>query len=253
MDVYFERIAGVAEAKATRRMPRVEGGEPTEAMVPDAEEVELDDDGFPVSPLKDQDHLWFVQAAQLYRPLQRCARTARGNGALMIAGGLLTGLAGLVVFHVVTMVVGLILITLGSMERSTARDVAAARPGSTGRLAFNQLVLFALVALYCGAQMKSFHTAYAKTGFRTDELVERIERLPGELGQVGAQLEALGPSLQATVPNLVYAFWALVAVSSLFFQGTLALYYLTRKRRIRLFYQELPPWVVDIVKTITVR
>lgn len=249
MDVYFERIAGVTERNAGRKMPR--GGEAsTEAMVPAEANVAVDEDGFPVSPLRDQDELWFVQAAQLYRPLAVCARTARSDGMVLALCGLLTGLLGLATMHIVTIVVGLILLTIGFMERSSAKDVAAAKPGSTGRLALNQLILLVLVVLYCGSQMQSFHTAYAKTGYTTERLEQAVSQLPAEFGSLSAQLQSVAPALKESVPNLVYAFWALVALASICFQGTLLLYYLTRKRHLRHFYGELPPWVVKIVKTI---
>lgn len=224
-------------------------------MVPD-EEVQgtqaLDEDGFPLSPLREQDELWFIQAAELYRPLARCARTARASGMLMILSGVLALAAGGLTMHVVTLVIGLILVTLGAIERSAAGDVARAELKAPGRLALNQLMLFGLVVLYCGAQMKSFHTAFAKSGTVT-EVANQLSSIPAELDPLRQELLAMLPELEPVLPKLIFGFFGLMAALSLVFQGYLAAYYATRKNKVRTFHRELPPWVSNLVTLVSSR
>lgn len=173
MDVYFERIAGVGEAKganarrpaagqasqAATRLELDDDGQPHDP----GSEVALDEMGFPLSPLREQDELWFVQASQLYRPLQKCAATARASGTMMLVSGVFTMLWAAVSSafgglqeNLVSLVIGLILVTLGFIERSSGNDISACKVSAPTRLAWNQLMLFAVVTLYCGVQMKSF-------------------------------------------------------------------------------------------------
>ncbi|MCB9897890.1 MAG: hypothetical protein H6825_07800 [Planctomycetes bacterium] len=258
MDVYFERIAGVGEAKgANARRPMVPGqaADPARLELVDdghvadpGAEVPLDDMGFPLSPLRDQDELWFVQAAHLYRPLEKCARTARASGSFMLVSGIVTLLfAGISAAfgglqeNLVTLVIGLILATLGIIERSAGNDIAQCKVSAPSRLAWNQLMVFGVIALYCGLQMKGFASDPSAAAL-SPEVQESLASTP--------QFAGIADSVSSLDTMIVYSFFGFVVVTSLLFQGGMAMYYLSRRKRIQRFHQELPPWVSRIVLTV---
>lgn len=271
-DVYFERIAGVGvpgdkPVKAPR--PKLELSMDDDDLPTEAHELEtappipgtspehagLDDNGFPVNPLKNQDQLWFVQAGELYRPIERCAITARGSGLMLIASGVFTLLgsaiatlfAGSVTSQLIPLVVGAMLVTLGMIERGAARDVMRARPKACSKLILNQVVLFGVIALWCGSEMQGFHSSDAAQGqvLSGEERALMQEALPALAGQIELW--------EAQVPSMVYGFFGFLVIMSLVFQGTLAFYYAGTKRRMKAFQTQVPPWVSEIVTTILAR
>ena len=72
---------------------------------------------------------------------------------------------------------------------------------------------------------------------------DEMAQLPPE---VAAPLTSLAPVLAQGL--LVVMLGALLAV-----HGTLALYFLSRRRRVAEFHSELPPWVARVVVTISGR
>jgi len=256
-DVYFERIAGVGERRPERRLPKgavsVEladvshelpgGGEASAAPAAPAE-IEIDENGFPVSPLRDQEELWFVQAANLYRPLDKGAGVARSSGLFMVLCGALTAVGGLVTVNMVTIVVGLIFVVLGTMERGAGNELSRAVASAPARLALNQALVFALIAIYCFAQIKGYDMS---TAHALAEAEAQIAQLPtAEQQEVARKLVNMGPRLVMLVNGGIIG-------ASLLFQGFMASYYLGKRRRIREFHDELPPWVSGIVKTVATR
>ena len=66
VDVYFERIAGVSDPNAPKDQAAAPLAPPTAAAAaPSTASDALDPNGFPLSPMQDQDHLWFVQVVSL--------------------------------------------------------------------------------------------------------------------------------------------------------------------------------------------
>jgi hypothetical protein len=260
-DVYFERIAGVGERQSEPRRPKGAEGAPALTMNADMDadvgpeidlnaplqattnEAGMDDNGFPTSPLRDQEDLWFVQAAGLYSPISKGANTARTSGMIMLLSGVFTLLLGALGMNVVTMVIGLIFSTLGWMERSAGNDLAQVKSSAPTRLALNQLLIFALVAGTCFMGVKSADVQAAQAMTATEA---QIAELPAEAQGMARQMAELGPSA-------IYMVFGAIAAVSLLFQGTMAIYYMSRRRKVREFDEELPPWVADIVRTISVR
>jgi len=269
-DVYFERIAGVGapgEANKPQRRPKPElvlsmdddlTGEPDPEDLPATapSHVGLDENGFPLNPLKNQDQLWFVQAGELYRPIERAASTARASGTLIMVSGLLTVLiAGIVALaqgdpmsQLIALVVGAMLITLGAIERGASRDIARAVPRACSRLVWNQMMLFGVVVLWCGSEMKNFQDV-AISGNASVISPEAEPLLAEAFPAMATQVEQLNEML----PALIYGFFGFLVVMSLVFQGTLALYYNSRRRKMKAFREDLPPWVAEIVATILAR
>lgn len=235
MDVYFERIAGVADPrKAAAAEPAPEAA----SVVPTARGGGLDENGFPVSPLHDQDHLWFVQASRLHRPLASAAATARAFGLWLVVFGGLTALAGALGLAAggspVPLVLGAILATLGTLDRGIANCLAAADPGAPGKLARNQIILLVIMGLAAwtsGIGRLAAPDAHA------------LSQLPPDMA---APIQTLTPFLSGGLLLPVIALMALV-------QGSLALYYMTRRKHVAEFHAELPPWVARVVTTVSGR
>lgn len=233
MDVYFERIAGVADTR-----PRPPQAAPAPVSEVEAEDGPIDEEGFPVSPLREQDHLWFMQASRLHRPLTGAASIARASGlSLMISGAGLILIGGVSVAtggSFMGLVLGAILLTLGTIERSGALAMAAANPRAPGLLARNQIILLGLLV------------ASAWTSGAGNELGAWINELVAN-GSVPPQLQTRMTALASVLSKgLVIP----AAVVGLAINGSLAVYYMSRRRSIAVFHRELPPWVVSIVKTV---
>jgi len=271
-DVYFERIAGVgAREGSAPRQPRgateaqqdepprlnivldenppgVEAQrEPSAHMatddIPQQGDVPCDENGFPVSPLRDQEDLWFVQAADLYRPLSKAARLARSSGMVLLFAGVCTALLGVLGSDMVTGVIGLIVATLGGMERSAATDLAQAKPSALPRLALNQGIVLALIVVSSWMTVRSLDTETVRAMSLSNEAVS----------QLPAEMQGLARSMQSASSRLTEGLFIVIVGLSLIFQGGLAAYYLTRRRKLQRFYEELPPWVCEIVTTVALR
>jgi hypothetical protein len=266
-DVYFERIAGVGERKgAAPRQPQAAApvkpvGPPVLNMALDDDEpavdyaaeaapqavpqgdVACDENGFPVSPLRDKEDLWFVQAAALYRPLAKGVSTARTSGMFLIISGILGLVAGALSMDMVAVVVGLIVATLGTMERGAANDLAQAKRSAPLRLAINQVILLVLVI---GSAWMTVQSVKAEAAQAMTMSEQEIAELPDAVQGMARQMGDTGT-------DLIFMMFTAVVLMSLLFQGGMALYYFTRRSKVRDFHDELPPWVSDIVTTVAAR
>lgn len=273
-DVYFERIAGVGERKgASPRLPQ--GATPVEpegppvlnmalddedlTMVqPDAatpaqpvpqNDVQCDENGFPTSPLRDQEDLWFVQAAALYKPLSKCVGTARTSGMFLIVGGILTVLAGALSVDVVSVVVGVVVTVLGTMERSAGKDLAQAKRSAPLRLAFNQVMVLVLVVVSSWMWVQSVENPKAAQAQERAVSEAELEQMPAAMQSTVRKLV----ELQNNPRDMAFMMFTVVVALSVLFQGGMAVYYFTRRRKVREFHDELPPWVSEIVTTVAPR
>jgi len=268
-DVYFERIAGVGirKGEAGPRMP--EGavprpkGKPVLAMALDddtptthldavpgpgpgamtqpvsPQHVECDENGFPLSPLRDQEDLWFVQAAALYKPIGKGVGVARASGLLLILSGVFMMLVSAPAQNMAGLGAGLVVVLLGIMDRSAAKDLARAKPGAPLRLAFHQVVLIGLIAGSCWLAVQNVQqeTALAREraeadNHLTDDELAMVDHAGNQAGR------------------FVAAYFAFVVGMAAVFHGFIAVYHLSRRGRIKRFHNDLPPWVSDIVKTV---
>lgn len=242
MDVYFEKIAGVAEPKELQQQRAAAAPESSPAAAA-AGAPALDPNGFPLTPMSDQDELWFLQAARMHKPLARAAGLARSSGTLMIlsavfsvlAGGL--GLAGGdTMGGGITLGIGLLLFYLGLTERSCGVELAALNPTAPKRLALNQVVLLLLIAGACVMGVQDAGAAGAAT-------IDTAGLPPDMADKMTAEMENLAPLL-------IYGVYGVMFVVSLLVQGGMALYYMSRRKLVTAFHEELPPWVTDVVSTL---
>ena len=98
-------------------------------------------------------------------------------------------------------------------------------------LGCNQLLLCGLIALYAGWQIVNTLTgpsSYTQAIAATPELASTLEPLE--------ELKAF----------VTLAMYSAVLVIGLLTQGSLALYYFTRKKHIRSYLDETPQWVVEV-------
>ena len=243
MDVYFEKIAGIAEPKELQHERAAAMPERSSAPAPAASTQALDPNGFPLTPMSDQDELWFIQAAHMHRPLARAAGFARSSGMLMVvsavfsvlAGGL--GLAGGdTVGGGITMGIGLVLFMLGMNERNGGVEIAALNLDAPKRLALNQVALLLLIAGGCFMGVQDAGAAGALS-------IETTGLPPDMANRVTAEMESLAPLL-------IYGVYGIMMGISIVVQGGMALYYMTRRKAVVAFHEELPPWVTDVVSTL---
>ncbi|MFT7463471.1 MAG: hypothetical protein ACI9EF_001815 [Pseudohongiellaceae bacterium] len=245
MDVYFEKIAGVAEPKELqqeREAAMPERAPAPTATAPSAQQA-LDPNGFPLTPMSDQDELWFIQAARMHRPLARGAGLAKASGNLLIFSALfsvLIGAFGLATGDTAgggsTLAIGLLLFLLGMSERSGGTELAALNPSAPKRLALNQVALLLLVGAGCflGTQ---------DTGAAGAASIDTTGLPPEMASKMTAEIESLAPLL-------IYGVYGIMFGISLLCQGSMALYYITRRKTIEAFHEDLPPWVTDVVSTL---
>jgi len=243
MDVYFEKIAGIAEPKELQQERAAAQPERDSAPVAAASTQALDPNGFPLTPMSDQDELWFIQAANMHRPLSRAAGLARSSGMLMIvsavfsvlAGGL--GLAGGdTVGGGVTMGIGLVLFILGMSERNGGTELAALNLDAPKRLALNQVALLLLIAGGCFMGIQDAGAAGAVS-------IDTAGLPPDMANKMAAEMESLAPLL-------IYGVYGVMMAISIVVQGGMALYYMSRRKVVAAFHDELPPWVTDVVSTL---
>ncbi len=269
-DVYFERIAGVGERTdgSQPRQPQAvqPQGRPVLNMALDdgvpvanlndepasmsmasgpanPSNVECDENGFPLSPLRDQEELWFMQAAALYRPIAKGVSLARSSGMFLLFSGFLALLSGALSTDPMALAVGVVLVALGFVERNSAAKLSEAQPSAATKLALNQLFVFALIA----------GSSYITASGLEAETAQAMTMTEAELAQIPPEAQGFAQSLSEMGPKLIYViFGAMVAISALF-QGALALYYFSRRKKVKTFLSELPPWVSNIVTTVSMR
>lgn len=105
------------------------------------------------------------------------------------------------------------------------------RPSAAQHLGWNQVLLCGLIALYAGWQIIS-------TLAGPSPYAEAIDTTP-ELASTLKPIEEL-------VTFATLAFYAGVLLIGVLTQGSLALYYFTRRRRICTYLEETPGWIVEI-------
>lgn len=107
-------------------------------------------------------------------------------------------------------------------------------PSAATLLGYNQLGLLALISGYCVWAMASG--------------LGEASSLPAQLAARPELRDVLGPTdtLEATLRVAVVAFYGVVILLSVVFQGGNAWYYFTRRRVVEEYLRETPDWVVDL-------
>ncbi len=190
----------------------------------------------PVSPLEEAHFSLLRRAMDGRRPVRKAARTARFSAITILAIGIISiplvllspSWAG---FLVVTGIC-----VIGVVEYIGSQRMRQGLPSAAVFLARNQLAFVAVILVYCLVQMLTFSSKQARSALISPEMQSQLSQLPGLEQDIEQELEFWAPIA-------TYGFYSLVMVLSIGVQGSLALYYFTRKRHLEALAQANPPWV----------
>ncbi len=196
-------------------------------------------------PLSPEHHRLLRQAAAARRPIRRAARVARSSAITILAIGTL-GVPFLIFWPSwlgLLVVVGIA--TVGIVEYVGARRMRRGEPTAAAFLGRNQLAFMGLIAAYCILQMLTFSPEQARAALDSSDLQEVFSLVPEMRQDVEQQV-------QQWVPVATYGFYSLVILLSLGFQGSLALYYFTRRRHLEAVHQSTPEWIRRLFRELDV-
>jgi len=180
------------------------------------------------------------------KPLRRAVRTARFSAITMLAIGVL-GIPLLpFFFDFISLVVVAGLLVLGIFEWIGAERMREGQPGAAAFLARNQLCLIALITLYCLVQMATFKPSAAFGSLLSADMQAQLPQGTGTAAALDGALPGL-PSLGDLVPTVTYAFYSIVIAASVIAQGSLALYYFTRRRHLEALQRHTAPWITQML------
>jgi hypothetical protein len=187
-------------------------------------------------PLGEADLLLIRQAGERLVAIKKAARTASISAGVTLAIGICS-----LPFVVLSpswdgALIAVGVCVVGLVERRGARRLRQADPSAARLLGRNQLAFLALIILYCAVQMIAF--ARGGTAFL---LSPETRSAAADVPDIAKQLDSL--MAPGFLPLLVYGFYGLVIVLSIFSQGGLALYYFTRRKRLEAFNRDTPDWV----------
>jgi hypothetical protein len=186
----------------------------------------------PVSPPQiSPENLQQLQAAKRgMRKIRRAISTAIFDGWTVAVCGILTFLLGL--GDLTSMALGAGLTTIGVIELYGAKRLKRLDQSAIDFLVWNQIALGSLLLIYAV--------------WRTIDVLHH-PATASSLGASDAQLEAAGlgniTHLEQSVMLAVYASLMVVAV---FGQGSMALYYFTRRKHLQSYLAETPPWITQM-------
>ena len=184
-------------------------------------------------PLTEQDFILIRQAAFRRRAIAATVRVASASSAVTLIIAVLA--APFVAFdpswQAALVVLGLG--AIGVVEHVGGKRMRKADPSAPRLLAWNQLALLLLIVAYCAAQIAT----YSAGGMGAMVSPESRDALRGMSGTGGLD------QLEAWVRLGVWAFYGLVAILSVGFQGGMAAYYFTRRKHVVAYLAQTPPWI----------
>ncbi|MGN6369647.1 MAG: hypothetical protein ACTHN5_15415 [Phycisphaerae bacterium] len=182
------------------------------------------------SPLTPEQVLQFQHAQTRGKKVRRAVAVAMTDGYFTAIGAATTILFGL--FDPSALVLGVALAVLSVNAFRGARRLKRFDLSAPRLLAINQLLLAAVLVLYC------FYAFWAFSRGNSD--------LAKELSD--PQLANLGVDMKSLTWNIMLALYGGLAFSSIVAQGLTALYYFTRKRVLADYLAQTPAWVVTLQK-----
>ncbi len=165
------------------------------------------------------------------RKISRAAGVAAFSGWTMAVFSFFSLLGG--VFSLVSLALGAGLGIVAYVELKGSKRLRRFDDVAPYHLAFNQIALAGLIALYCGWGMwqaifgPSPYESYLAQGGQTAEMIKGID------------------DLNRAITSVFYGFLLLVSV---IVQGGTAFYYFTRKRHLLAYLRETPDWVLDALR-----
>ena len=189
------------------------------------------------SPLDEAQYALVQEAAGLYRPIKRAARTALGSAIVTLVIGATAAPLLLVWPSLAGAFITVGLGVIGVVEFLGSRKMRQADPAAARLLAMNQAAFLGLIVLYCLAQMLSFSMEDVKAAAMSPEFRAQLQQAMPEMAR------SIDRDIEQWAPLATYGFYSLVIVLSIFFQGGMALYYYTRLKHLEAFHSRTPPWV----------
>ena len=196
------------------------------------------------SPLDETHFAQIRRAMKGHAAIRRACRTAHASGliTLLIGGSALVFLP--LWWSWVNLLTGAAISAVGVVELVGAKRMRRLMPSAPRLLGTNQLVLLAVISLYCLAQMLTFSAEGIKGAMISPEVQAKLTELPSMYQGI------MGP-IERWAPILVYGFYCLVILLSAGCQGGMALYYFSRRGRVESFLRDNPPWISRLLAELS--
>jgi len=196
----------------------------------------------PECPLDASHFLLIRRAAAARKPVLRAARTARASAITTLAIAFL----GLLFLALSPDLAGLLVVcavgVIGAVEYVGYLRLRRTEPSAAVLLGRNQLAFLGVIVLYCVVQMVLFSPEEYKKAALSEETRSVLGGMP-ELSGIDRDIDR---TIEQFAPLVTYGFYSLIIVLSIGFQGGMALYYFTRRKRIEAFLRSAPPWVLRL-------
>ena len=191
-------------------------------------------------PLHEDDFRQIATAMAGFKAIRSAARTAWMSAATTLTIGAFSALFFLVWPSWEGALVAVGLCAVGAVEYWGHCRMRRAEVAAAGILAKNQLAFLGLIVIYSLAQMATFSTQKLKADALSPEVRSQMAAMP-------SMQRAIDGPIDRYAPLVTYGFYGLVIVMSVLFQGGLALYYFSRKKRLVAFHSQTPDWVRRVV------
>jgi hypothetical protein len=186
---------------------------------------------YPHAPQISPENLQQIQTAKRgLRRIRRAVSTAKFDGWTVAIFGVLTFLFAL--GDIVGMALGAALVVIGGIELYAAQRLTKLDGSAPKLLMWNQIALGGVLFLYgLGRTLYLLHNPAAAA-------------MPSDLR---ADLETAGFGQLANLErNLNLAVYGCLMAVGVFGQGSMALYYFTRRKLLKAYIAETPPWITQM-------
>lgn len=187
------------------------------------------------NPLSEEQMRKIIDSGDRARPIRKAARFASGNGWLTLLAGFST--VPFAIGNTPLLIFAVLLGAIGTRELTLRRRLLRFIPRTTRKLAFNQLMLGALLSAYAVWMMIQSATSEGMIASKlnSDPMLQSAPELAGALDGL-AELERLA----------MVGIYLLMIVVAVVVQGGSALYYLIKGRALARFCARTPGWVLAV-------
>ncbi len=199
----------------------------------------------PGTPLSVSEMQLIQQATTARHYIRSAARVAFMSAASMLAIAVISLVLSLLSFNVFDIVVSLALLTVGYFEYRGSNLMKRADSSAPWYLCRNQLIFIAMVAILCPIFVYRLIPEVDEAFATNPELNEVLNQSPDIRSDIHGMQTQIHQTSVHYAPYVIGGAIAVVAFS----QGGLALYYLTRKRRVREYQEATPEWVRNVLNT----
>ena len=191
------------------------------------------------APLTEADYALIREATARRTVIRKAADRAARSAKITLVLGILALPLVVLAFSWPGAMITAGLLVVGSFEQWGSRQMLRADLRAPKFLCRNQLAFIAVISAYCIWQMLAFSAGDAVS----PEVRSQFANLPG--------IESMVADLEERIPLLVYGFYTLIILVSLFFQLRLARYYHTRRHDIATYHTDTPDWVKRMMEETT--